>query len=61
VTVESPPFVVKPRFTFGTSAMPCMRGVSGMSPSTLPVLPSTTMTCVLRETNTRPVPGSAVT
>ena len=57
VTVESPPFVVNPWPDLGASAMPCVRGVSGMSPITLP--PSITITCVLRETNTRPVPGSA--
>ena len=59
VTVESPPFVVNPWPDLGASAIPCVRGVSGMSPITLPVAPSITITCVLRETNTRPVPGSA--
>ena len=60
VTVESPPLVMKPLPVLGASAMPCVRGVSGMSPNTLPVAPSMTITCVPRETNTRPVPGSAV-
>src|ERR1700741_5174620 len=31
-----------------------------MSPITFPVRPSTTMTCVPRDTKTRPVPGAAV-
>ena len=60
VTVESPALVMKPWFDVGASAIPWLRGVSGMSPSTLPVAPSTTITCVPRETKTRPVPGSAV-
>jgi len=60
VTVESPPLVMNPCPDLVASAMPCVRGVSGISPITLPVAPSITITCVLRETNTRPVPGSAV-
>src|SRR5260370_1209835 len=60
VTVESPPLVMNPRPDLGDKAMPWVRGVSGMSPTTLPVGPSTTITWVLRDTNTRPVPGSAV-
>src|SRR6184192_2508049 len=58
VTVESPPLVMKPWCDLGTSAMPWVRGVSGISPNTFPVAPSTTITCVPRDTNTRPVPGS---
>ncbi len=50
VDVESPPFVVKPWPDDGANAMPCVRGVSGMSPSTLPVAPSTIITWVPRET-----------
>jgi hypothetical protein len=60
VTVESPPLVMNPCPDVGAKAMPCVRGVSGMSPTTLPVVPSSTITCVPRDTNTRPVPGSAV-
>src|SRR6266481_2143555 len=37
VTVESPPLVMNPRPDLGAKAMPCTRGVSGMSPTTLPV------------------------
>ena len=59
-TVESPALVTNPWPDFGTRAMPWFRGVLGMSPRTRPVAPSTTITCVLRVTNTRPVPGSAV-
>ncbi len=59
VTVESPRFVVKPWFHFGTSAAPWAPGVFGMSPRTCPVAPSMTMKWVSRETKTRLVPGSA--
>ena len=40
--------------------MPCVRGVPRTSPITLPESAPITMTWVARETNTRPVPGSAV-
>ncbi len=60
VTVESPPLVMNPRPDLVAKAMPCTRGVSGMSPTTLPVVPSSTITWVPRDTNTRVLPGSAV-
>ena len=41
--------------------LPCTPGVFGMSPSTLPVAPSTTIIWLARETNTRPVADSTVT
>jgi len=50
-----PPFVVKPWPAFGAKPTPWTPGVFGMSPSTLPVAPSTTMTWVARDTKTRPV------
>ena len=61
VTVSSPELVVKPWPAFGAKAAPCTPGVLRMSPTTRPVAPSTTITWVLRETNTRPVAGSTET
>ena len=57
VTVWSPPLVVKPWPALVAMPAPCTPGVFGMSPSTLPVAPSTTIMCVPRDTNTRPVAG----
>jgi hypothetical protein len=50
--------VVKPWPDLGANAAPWLRGASGMSPTTFPVAGSSTMKWVLRETKTRPVPGS---
>jgi hypothetical protein len=61
VTVWSPLFVVKPWPALVEKPAPCTPGVFGMSPSTLPVAPSTTIMWVLRDTNTRPVMGSTAT
>ena len=57
VTVELPPLVVKPCPALVAMPAPCTPGVSGMSPTTLPVVPSTTIMCVPRETKTRPRRG----
>jgi hypothetical protein len=60
VTLPSAPFDVKPLPKSGASAMPWTPGVSGMSPTTVPVMGSTTMTWVERETKRRFAAGSYV-
>ena len=49
----SRPLLVKPMFVSGAKAMPCTPFVPGMSPTTLPLSGSTTMTCEPRLMNRR--------
>ncbi len=44
LTTLACPQLMKPRFNSGASAMPCTPGVSGISPTLLPVPVSTTVT-----------------
>ena len=61
VTVWSPLLVVKPWPAAVAKPAPWTPGVFWMSPSTLPVAPSTTIRWVERDTNTRPVAASTAT
>jgi len=53
VTLLSRPLLTNPRPRSWAMAMPCTPGVSGISPTTLPLLVSRTMTCVPREMKRR--------